>query len=244
MADDRWTLDDLSDEVRARRDNLLAKLSVLPEARAQQMNDASPAKRPQAKMEPGRTWADHERARKPSMDSREPPGVREGRSNASHPEHGNLFDWFCDRVSRAKSEPEVLKLCVLAEAKWEIATGRVKAPLALAASPETTKTRDQRIARDADYLGLPPEIVAAAETHVSGYVSAENVRRVRLADGREPETGRPLPPEREMKGPARKKRAVELWRAGMPVTEIAWRFGVSRQSVHGWLPKSNGEKAA
>lgn len=225
----------------------MAKLATLAEAKAQHMNDASPARRAQAHMRPNETWRDHERARKPSGESREPPGVREGASSASHPEHGNLFDWFAARLARATSEPEVLKLVTIAEARWELATGRTKAPLGLAANPETTKTRDQRIARDADYLGLVPEIVAAAETHVSGYVSPENVRRVRLADGREPETGLPLPPERQIKGPARKKRAKELDDAQMPLVEIARRFGVHPSTVLGWLGRrggENGEKAA
>jgi hypothetical protein len=247
MTEDRWTMDDLSDELRARRDSLLAKLATLSDAPTQRMDLTAQAIRRPPSLEPGETMRGTGTARRPHLDSREPPGVRERRSVTPSPEHDPLFDWFADRLAKARSEAEVLKICTIAEAKWELATGRSKAPLAVAANPETTKTRDARIARDPDYLGLAPEIVAAAETHVSGYVSAENVRRVRLADGREPETAHPLPVEREMRGPARKKRAKELYDAGMPVVEIAFRFGVSRQTVHGWVgkkPDENGEQAA
>ena len=236
----------MNPDLRTRVNLLLAKLSTLSDAPTQTINDASPAVRPTAHMRPGETFADHSPSRKPHKDSKAPPGVRERRGTPS-PDFDDLYSWFVHRLAGAKSEPEIQKLCVIAEHKWEIATGRLKAPLALAANPETTKQRDKRIAEDPDYLGVAPEIVSPAETHVSGYVSAENIRRVRLAAGRDPESGHPLAEEAFLKGPARKKRARELRSGGTPIAEIARVFRVSRPTVYNWLgeePESNGDEEA
>src|SRR5258708_35107432 len=45
----------------------------------------------------------------------------------------------------------------------------------------------------------------------------------------------------ELSVPEQRSRAVLEVRAGVPVTEVASRYGVSRQSVHAWLSRYRDE---
>jgi hypothetical protein len=220
---------DLSPALKARVDAILAKLAVLSDAPTQRMSKA-PTDR--LKTDPGH-WG-YGGKNKQAFEGNMPPGVRDSRPERFDPDRDTLFDWFVWRLGRCRAEREAEALVLEAEMRHGNVTQRQEPrPHALAGNAETTKTRDKRIARG--YPALTPEQVAAIETVRSGQCSPENVRRVRLADDRDPETGHELPREAFLTGDARKKWARERHADGMSSREIARRLRVSDTTVLEWL---------
>ena len=76
------------------------------------------------------------------------------------------------------------------------------------------------------------------ETVRSGQCSAENVRRVRLDDDRDPETGLPLPREVFFDKQGKQRWAKEQSGKGMSYREIARRLRVSDSTVRAWVGKA------
>lgn len=220
---------ELSPALAARVKAILAKLSVLSDAKTQKMSKA-PTDR--LKVAPGH-WG-YGGTNKASFEGNMPPGVRDNRPERFDPDTDTLFDWFVWRLNRCRTERDAEALVLEAEMRHGNVTQRqVPRPHALAGNAETTRTRDKRIARD--YEALAPEQVAAIETVRSGHCGAENVRRVRLADDRDPETGLPLPREAFLRGDQRKQWAKERHGAGMGVAEIARRLRVAPSTVSDWV---------
>ena len=207
----------------ARRNKLLAQLSILSEARAQRFDPAksSPTK-------PGHM---------------PPPGVSMTRDfGATRPPDpdDNLRDWFLWQMARDRTEPELQATLLEAEIRLEKRLRRPPADLTAGTMNKSasvdTAARDTRIAKD--YVGLSPLDVSTIESLRAGRCSPANVRRVRLQADRDPETGERLPEERKLRSEGeRRKRVFEMREKGFGLRDIALKFGVSHTTVANWIER-------
>lgn len=214
MVTPEW-IEHLSSPLRQRVFSLLTQLRKLSEARAGSLMSIGTGK----------------------PESSPPGGVTEGRR--PDPDVW-LLDWYLWRLGKAPNgaarEPAVLATTIEAEIRLGKRTHRVPADLSagsLDRAAVDANERDRRIALE--YEGLSPSEVALIELHRAGWCPEENVRRVRLNEGRDPETGMPLPEDRKLKGEARRTRACEMAALGLSQRQIAARLGVARPTVRRWL---------
>jgi hypothetical protein len=148
-----------------------------------------------------------------------------------------LLDWYLRRLERPTGDLERYVLALTIECEIRLAKRTHRAPADLRAgslyAAADTDGRDRRIAEQ--YSGLSPLEVAVIESQRSGACGEENVRKVRLKAGRDPENGSQLHPDALLKGEARQQRARELAEAGWGIRQIARHLRVAHPSVARWL---------
>jgi hypothetical protein len=148
-----------------------------------------------------------------------------------------LLEWYLRRLDTPAQDTERYVLALTTECEIRLAKRTHRAPADLRAgslyAAADTDGRDRRIAEQ--YLGLSPLEVAVIESQRSGACGEENVRKVRLKAGRDPENGSQLHPDALLKGEDRKRRARELAGEGWGVRQIARHLRVAHPSVARWL---------